>query len=118
MSVRSSTKDQYEPPLGSQNTSSIQIIGSTKPSMMPPTISNIQNIVQRPNIIAQVVQNPPKPQNPLIPTQNQCTSLHYQNTFITLTDLNKATSSIIPTQQESLYQEKLDLIQITVIKKE
>ena len=36
MSVRPSTKDQYGPPLGSQN------VGSKRLSMMPPIASNVQ----------------------------------------------------------------------------
>ena len=52
--------------------------------MMPLTGSNVQKAIQRPNTMAQVVQNPPKPQNPLVTVQNRFTPFHYQNTFITL----------------------------------
>ena len=111
MSVRPSSKDQYEPPLGSQHT------GSIRSSMTPPTVSNVQKVEQRPSTLAQIVQNPLKPQNPLVPVQNRYTHLYYQNNLITPSNLQKATSSSI-LAQESPYQEKPDLIPITVIEKE
>ena len=71
MSVRPSSKDQYGPPLSSQHNSSI------RSSMTPPTVSNVQKAEQRPSTLAQIVQNPPKPQNPLVSVQNRYTPLHY-----------------------------------------
>ena len=68
--------------------------------------------------MAQIVQNPLKPQNPLVPVQNRFTPLHYQNTLITLSDLHKATTLTSSTQQDTPYQEKPDLMPITIIEKE
>ena len=80
MSGRPSFKDQYGLPLDAQN------IGSRRPSMTPPTSPTIQKI-EKPTTLAQVIQNSPRPQNPLIPVQNRYTPHHYHNTLITPTDL-------------------------------
>ena len=91
MSVRPSSKDQYGCLLGSQH------IGSIRSYMMPPIASDVQKTEQRLNTMAQIGQNPPKAQSLLVLDQNKYTPLHYQNTLITLSDLQKATSSSMST---------------------
>ena len=83
ISVRPSTKYQYGRPLGSQ------IPRSIRSSMTPLTSFAVQKVIQRLNTIAQIIQNPSKPQNPLVPVQNRFTPLHYQNKLITSSDLQR-----------------------------
>ena len=71
MSGRPSSKDQYGPSLGSQYT------GSIRPPTTPPTVFNVPKTEQCPSTLAQIDQNPPKSQNPLVPVQNRYTLLHY-----------------------------------------
>ena len=61
--------------------------------MTPPTTPTVQKL-EKSTTLAQIVQNPPRPQNPLVPVQNRYTPLHYHNTLVIPSDLQKASPSI------------------------